>query len=201
VVVVIAISLLSIGGITEDIHSEKNDLETSIPNSSIFTRDDSESVESVEYERDRIDTELAEQLILERTNTVRNTHSLSKLSEGKTPTRFAEQHSQDMGEHDFYGHQGPNGISAEERMKQISNACSGPASENAHRAPLRRDVQIYGSEQKVNIFKEDELAKYAVQGWMNSPGHRENMLDSRWSQAGVGVYVENKTVYMTIVFC
>lgn len=216
VVVVLAVSVLSIGGIAEDVSSDSSDIETSVPNSSIFAGNDPENVGSADSGTDQegeatptsildnnrgIDTELAEQLILKRTNTVRNTHRLSKLSEGGAPTRFAEQHSQDMGEYDFFGHQGPNGTSALERMRQIGDACGGPASENAHRSPLVSDVRIYGSEQEVNIFEEDELAKYAVQGWMNSPGHRENMLDSRWSQAGVGVYVGDETVYMTIVFC
>jgi uncharacterized protein YkwD len=148
-----------------------------------------------------IETELAEQLIIERTNTIRESQGLSVLSEGETPIRFAEQHSQNMGEFDFYSHGGPNGTSPLQRMEDLAEECNGPGSENIHRAPLRTDVRIYDSTEIVNIYNESQIAEYAVQGWMNSPGHRENMLDERWSQVGVGVSVDDDTVYMTIVFC
>lgn len=216
VVFVLAVSLLSVGGFADDVSLDTGDIDTTLPNSSIVAGNDPNNAGSVDSESDEegeviptsdsdtdqpIDTERAEELILERTNTVRATHGLSNLSVGGVPTRFAEEHSEDMGEYNFFGHRGPNGTSANERMSIIGDACGGPASENAHRAPLVSEVRVYGGEQEVNIFEEDELATYAVQGWMNSPGHRENMLDSRWSQAGVGVYVEDETVYMTIVFC
>lgn len=33
----------------------------------------------------------------------------------------------------------------------------------------------------------DDLAAAAVEGWMNSPGHRKNLLDQRVSVIGIGV--------------
>ncbi len=36
--------------------------------------------------------------------------------------------------------------------------------------------------------------------WMNSTGHRKNILTAKYTHIGVGVYVENNTVYCVQVF-
>lgn len=208
-VVLLAVSVLAVGVGTDAAILYGDNTEDSVPNSSVFAgpgadppQPDRTATPTTSSEGStRIDTERAEQLILEQTSAVRRNHGLSILSSGDTATRFAEQHSRDMGVHNYYAHRGPNGVSAMERMERISAACGSTASENIHLAPLTSRVRIYGGEEIVNIYDESELAKYAVQGWMNSPGHRDNMLDERWSTAGVGVYVANENVYMTIVFC
>ena len=40
-----------------------------------------------------------------------------------------------------------------------------------------------------------------VDGWMNSPGHRENILTPDWRSEGVGVAVSGDVVYVTQNFC
>ena len=140
-------------------------------------------------------------LILKRTNRIRESKDLTILTEPDTPARFAKKHSRDMGQYGLYSHAGPGDRSAGERMQYISSNCGGAASENIHTAPLSRNVRIYGGSEIVNVYSESELAKYSVEGWMNSDGHRENMLDSRWSRTGVGVYVADDSVFITIVFC
>lgn len=45
------------------------------------------------------------------------------------------------------------------------------------------------------------VAKMAVDGWINSPGHRENLLGERWSVCGIGVYRnEQGAWYLTQLF-
>ncbi|MBS6953509.1 MAG: CAP domain-containing protein [Enterocloster asparagiformis] len=36
----------------------------------------------------------------------------------------------------------------------------------------------------------EQLAEYAVEGWIKSPGHHVNMIQSKWEETGVGVWVE-----------
>jgi len=36
--------------------------------------------------------------------------------------------------------------------------------------------------------------------FMNSPGHRANILDNDWNEMGIGVVVDNKTIYVTEIF-
>lgn len=41
----------------------------------------------------------------------------------------------------------------------------------------------------LNANTVDDFARKAVDGWMNSSGHKKNLLDSRWEVTGVGVYI------------
>ena len=58
-----------------------------------------------------------------------------------------------------------------------------------------------------NIFNVSNTALHAniadeiVTGWMNSPGHRQNMLDPSFDRIGVGVTFKGRTVYATQNFC
>ena len=45
------------------------------------------------------------------------------------------------------------------------------------------------------------VAKMAVEGWKNSPGHRKNLLGDRWTVSGIGVYRnEHGAFYLTQLF-
>jgi uncharacterized protein YkwD len=48
----------------------------------------------------------------------------------------------------------------------------------------------------------DEIVRRTVEGWMNSPSHRKNILTPFWQQEGVGVVIDpaNKIV-ITENFC
>ncbi len=52
----------------------------------------------------------------------------------------------------------------------------------------------------VNWQNLDELAKRAVTGWMNSPGHKANILKNDYNEAGLGVAYVNSYVIITQVF-
>jgi len=45
-----------------------------------------------------------------------------------------------------------------------------------------------------------ELAKEAVQSWLDSEGHRENMLRSQFAYDGVGVWIVKDAIYFTHEF-
>lgn len=52
-----------------------------------------------------------------------------------------------------------------------------------------------------NIAMGHPTAKLVVEGWMNSPGHRANILESMFKKIGVGLYqTENGTNYWTQMF-
>ena len=41
----------------------------------------------------------------------------------------------------------------------------------------------------------------SMHGWMESPGHRRNLLDPEWRQTAIGVWISpNGTVYFTEIF-
>jgi uncharacterized protein YkwD len=50
------------------------------------------------------------------------------------------------------------------------------------------------------LFDAESFARRAVQGWMNSPDHRANILSPTYDHAGVGVAIEGSRAYATQVF-
>ena len=48
----------------------------------------------------------------------------------------------------------------------------------------------------------EELASLVVDGWMNSPGHRQNIVKASYDREGVGVAISvEEKVYVTQNFC
>ena len=50
---------------------------------------------------------------------------------------------------------------------------------------------------------EEAIATQFVDMWMNSDGHRQNILTERWNNEGIGVYYDSEDgeVYATQNFC
>jgi uncharacterized protein YkwD len=48
----------------------------------------------------------------------------------------------------------------------------------------------------------DQIAATTSKGWMDSPGHRQNILDKGYTRTGIGVAVAgDDKVYITQMFC
>jgi uncharacterized protein YkwD len=62
---------------------------------------------------------------------------------------------------------------------------------------IGENIMEMGSTQ---AFSAAAFAKAAVEGWMKSPGHRENILDGDYSQSGIGVAIRGGRAYATQVF-
>jgi uncharacterized protein YkwD len=52
----------------------------------------------------------------------------------------------------------------------------------------------------MRVFGPEEFARAAVEGWMKSPGHRENILNSRYDSGGIGVAMVGDRAFATQVF-
>lgn len=114
-----------------------------------------------------------------------------RAAAGLAPLRFApdlstvaREHSQDMVERDYFAHQSPDGRDLRHRFARhgISN------------------WQRIAENIAYNRGYEDPVAA-AVEGWMNSPGHRKNILNRSLVESGIGVAVsEAGRVYFTQVF-
>jgi len=49
---------------------------------------------------------------------------------------------------------------------------------------------------------EEQIAETTVRGWMDSPGHRKNILTPHWRSEGIGVFLSpDDKVYVTQNFC
>jgi uncharacterized protein YkwD len=146
------------------------------------------------------------------TNEERVRHSLRPLAYDPRLAAVARKHSQDMAELDFFAHENLRGQSPTDRADQAGYTC-------------RKDyVSYYTIGIAENIFQTwlyssyttslsslvasreymtmEEIASQVVTGWMNSPGHRQNILESTYDREGIGLSVAaDEKVYVTQNFC
>lgn len=79
-------------------------------------------------------------------------------------TAAAQEHSQDMSDRDYMAHENPEGEGPGERAS-------------------RHGYEAWGAE---NVAKGQQSAEQVMDAWMNSPGHRANILNCGLEAIGVG---------------
>lgn len=111
--------------------------------------------------------------VLELTNQFRAQNGLSALKLNSELNAAAQNHSQDMALSDYFSHTGKNGSQPWDRAKAVGY-----------------EAQAMGE----NIAAGYTTPETVVQGWINSPGHRANLLNASFTELGVGYYLlENDT--------
>ena len=120
--------------------------------------------------------------VLHYTNRARQRHRLPPLQRYLALESAAQKHSNWMARNGRFSHKGRHGSSPHQRMKAESFGGS-TTGENIYRFLARRDQK--------------KLAKKLVDGWMNSPGHRANILHSEVKYLGVGIARSGDSVYAT----
>jgi uncharacterized protein YkwD len=162
-------------------------------------------------DKPEINAQQIEYLVHEYTNQERLNHGLSSLSFDSEITQVARGHSSDMAEREYFAHETPEGLTPTDRADQKGYSCqkmvglliySGLA-ENIFQGHLFDSYYtINGEITSYEWNTEEEIAKITVDGWMNSPGHRENILTEIFDREGIGVKItEDHKVYVTQNFC
>lgn len=105
------------------------------------------------------------QEVLTLTNRFRATQGLAALTLNKELVVAADRHSADMLSQDYFDHTGRNGSKPWDRAGAVGYTAS-TIGENI--------AAGYGT------------AASVVQGWINSPGHRANLLNFRYTEMGLG---------------
>lgn len=126
-----------------------------------------------------------EQAIFEKVNEERVAAGLSALQYNDTMEHYARIKSQDMGDRGYFDHANPEGQYITTQMK---------ADGVSYRAWGENIAYISG--QSGN----SALATRFMDNWMNSSGHRANILSTNFSSIGVGVYKIGNTYYATQEF-
>ncbi|WP_431997623.1 sigma-70 family RNA polymerase sigma factor [Streptomyces fungicidicus] len=103
--------------------------------------------------------------VLSLTNTERAKAGCGPVKSDDRLARAAQLHSEDMSANDYFSHTGQNGSSFVDRAKA-----------QGHPSP--------GAE---NIARGQSSAASVMDAWMNSPGHRANILNCSLTSLGVGV--------------
>lgn len=144
---------------------------------------------STAHQPEPLDETQVERLVHRMVNDERRARDRGPLAYGDTLARVAAAHSADMAREGYVGH-GDEPLA--ERYDRFGLECHG--GEN-----------VYAVTTLDGVYSERALARRTVDAWIDSEGHRENLLRERFDAHGVGVAVAREdgrlTVYVTENFC
>jgi uncharacterized protein YkwD len=125
-----------------------------------------------------------ERTAFQLTNDARVASGLQPLEWEAELCRLARAHSEDMARRAFFDHETPEGLRPKERARAFG----------VYRFRVIAENIAY------NKGYEDPAA-LAVDRWLNSSGHRANILSNRFQYSAIGSYVSSDgSVYLTQVF-
>ena len=117
-------------------------------------------------------------------NNIRRMNGLKELIWSDDVAKIARQHSNSMAGNKFFSHRGLDGSMIDDRADSIG----------------LKKWRAIGE----NIAYNRGYAKateFAVECWMKSAGHRENLLTASWKETGIGIAVASDgSYYFTQVF-
>ena len=123
---------------------------------------------------------------------------------------IARNHSEDMAIRGYFSHDSLEGLSPTDRgrlagydcIKDYGSHYTYGLAENIHQGWLASSTTYVNGAPYHDWNTQEQIAARAVNGWMNSPGHRENILTASYDRAGIGVAIaEDGKVYITQNFC
>jgi uncharacterized protein YkwD len=119
------------------------------------------------------------------TNAERGKEGLAPLSNDPLLAQLARAHSADMIERNYFSHDDPDGC---------GSSCRANAADYEW---TRIGENIYMSS-GYDVSATEE-AHMTVEGWMNSAGHRANIL-GEYTATGIGVVIKGESVYVTAMY-
>ncbi|GAB3799932.1 CAP domain-containing protein [Virgibacillus kimchii] len=108
-----------------------------------------------------------EQQIFDITNVIRKRHNSTALSWEDDVSEVAYFHSKDMADNNYFSHTSLNGDGLKERLSELN---------------------LFYRTAGENIAAQYSDAPSAMEGWLNSEGHREALFNDEYTHLGVGVY-------------
>ncbi|WP_179862309.1 CAP domain-containing protein [Longibacter salinarum] len=126
--------------------------------------------------------------LLEVTNETRQKEGIPVVKEDPTLAQNACWHNQDMIAHNYLGHNDSDDRMPWDRVQREHRRLIGEASENAH------------SRAATSGRAPRDMAEMVVDSWMKSPGHRETLMEAKWTHLGVCLSESEHTSRATQVF-
>lgn len=120
--------------------------------------------------------------VRQQINEIRQKQGLSQLRNNEKLAQVARNYSQQMAQKKFFSHTSPEGSTMVQRVKSAG---------------------IFYLMLGENLFMCTNVPQpvpSAVEGWMESPGHRENILRPEYRETGIGVWRKGNSYYMTQLF-
>lgn len=122
-----------------------------------------------------VDPARIESAIHEATNRRRRDHGHDELGHDPHLAAIARSHSRAMAAGDYVQHRAPDGTTTMDRYRE-------------HGYESRRAAENISKRHPARGTDAADIAADVVTGWMNSKGHRENILTGSLTAEGIGVY-------------
>ena len=117
-------------------------------------------------------------------NYQRGIQGLPQLAWSEDLAKIARTHSEDMARKKYFSHTGSDGSQVNKRADSLGV----------------RHWRAIGENIAYNRGFENPV-EFAVERWMKSPSHRQNLLSGQWKESGIGIAVTpDGTYYFTQVF-
>jgi len=154
-----------------------------------------------------------ENMILQKINQERTTRGISALVENIKLDTAARRHSEDMVARNFFDHINPDGLDPSDRAAIVGYPITRPAPGGGYFVGVGENIIEYPvvgvagiiffipyAIPRVAWYDNNAMADALVQEWMNSPGHRENILNPSYTEIGIGCTWKLATIYVTTDF-
>lgn len=152
-------------------------------------------------------TELEHQIHAE-VNDHREFHGRDRITFDEALHPVARKYSERMATEGFFGHVDPAGATFRDRYAEQGYECeieinkthSAHGGENLAQTTYGDPVETNQGTERYTT--QDDLVTAIVDGWMDSPEHRDNLLTDYWENHAIGVYItDDDDVYVTQNFC
>lgn len=138
----------------------------------------------------KIDLAKTAKLIHQKINEQRAKYGLAALSWDPALAKIATDHSKDMAKRNYFSHNDLEGHRYTYRYSSAGYICKQGSGENIYKFSSSRTIT------------EEYLASKAVDAWMDSSGHKRNILSKSFHNEGIGVAFNSvRSYYVTQDFC
>lgn len=141
--------------------------------------------EDTETTHDEVDYELVESTIVELVNELREDKDLTPLTINEELKAGAIVRAKETEE--SFSHTRPGGLESHTVLKEEGSIYK---------------YKIFGENLAMGTYylDEEEMAELLFEGWVDSEGHYENMIQPQYNETGVGVHYDGEMLYITQLF-
>ncbi|MGA9769503.1 MAG: CAP domain-containing protein [Blastocatellia bacterium] len=169
------------GEVAGSAKNERSKRATSIPDAGVITDDDLLKPPPADEMLQEIES--LEVQCLNEVNRLRQSRKLVPLTFSEDLLQVARSYSRRMAEEKFFSHNDPEGRSVRERVNDANIKW-----------------RMVGENLALSNGYINPVA-VSLHGWMDSPGHRRNILDPDWRHTAIGVWIGSTgTIYFTEIF-
>jgi uncharacterized protein YkwD len=135
-------------------------------------------------------------------NVERTSRGLAPLVWNEEISEVGRMHSKDMADNDFFSHTGSDGSNSSYRLIRDNVYYWNQTGENIAKISgvYSRVRNAFGEVIEINYKSFEDIAQDTVDGWMDSPDHRANILRTEFNEAGMGIKASDDIYYLTQQF-